>query len=150
MKTMGQDERHPSGRQQTAGQFVRFAAVGAIATALHYGIYLAAWRWLALAPGVAYTLVYVLIFAANFLLTAWFTFRTVPTWRRLAGMVGAHAVNYGLHIVLLHLFLWMGVPPEWAPAPVYAVAVPVNFVLVRSVFRGRKAKRPDPGCGSSR
>lgn len=81
---------------------LRFALVGAVATALHYGLYL---LLLAVMPAnAAYTLGYVVSFVVNFYLTAYFTFGTGPSWRKLAGMGGAHAVNYGLHLCLLNAF----------------------------------------------
>ena len=121
---------------KTAGQALRFVLVGGFATALHYGLYLLLRRVMPL--NVAYTLGYVLSFVANFYLTAWFTFRIAPSWRKLVGMGGAHGVNYVLHMVLLNVFLWLGVPSAWAPLPVFAIAVPVNFVLVRFVFTRRR------------
>jgi len=123
-------------KKQTAGEFLRFATVGVIATILHYGIYLLAMRWMPI--NVAYTLGYVLSFIANFYLTSWFTFHAAPTWGRLAGMVGAHAVNYLMHIALLNLFIWLGVKPQWAPIPVYCIVVPINFLLVRFVFKHKR------------
>ena len=55
-------------------------------------------------------------------------------------MAGANVVNYLLHMVLLNIVLWLGVPSGWGPVPVFAIAVPVNFVLVRCVFRHQRAK----------
>ena len=50
-------------------------------------------------------------------------------------------MNYGLHLCLLNAFLALGVTEVWAPLPVFAIAIPVNFLLVRFVFkRGKKAK----------
>lgn len=126
--------------KHTAAQAFRFVLVGIFATALHYGIYLL--LRCAIQIDVAYTIGYVLSFLANFYLTARFTFRTAPSWRRLVGMGGAHGVNYVLHMVLLNLFLWFGVPPALAPLPVFAVAVPVNFILVKVVFKNN-SKRGD-------
>ncbi len=121
---------------------LRFALVGAVATALHYGLYL---LLLAVMPAnAAYTLGYVVSFVVNFYLTAYFTFGTGPSWRKLVGMGGAHAVNYGLHLCLLNAFLALGVTEVWAPLPVFAIAIPVNFLLVRFVFkRGKKAKHSE-------
>lgn len=121
--------------KHTAAQAFRFVLVGIFATALHYGIYL---LLCAIQIDVAYTIGYVLSFLANFYLTARFTFRTAPSWRRLVGMGGAHGVNYVLHMVLLNLFLWFGVPSALAPLPVFAVAVPVNFILVKVVFKNNR------------
>lgn len=112
---------------------LRFGLVGLFATALHYGLYLAL---LPLLPvTVAYAVAYVASFLANFYLTARFTFGTAPSWRRFVGMGGAHAVNFLLHLVLLQGFLCLGVPVAVAPFPVFAIAIPVNFLLVRYVFK---------------
>lgn len=117
---------------------LRFALVGAVATALHYGLYL---LLLAVMPAnAAYTLGYVVSFVVNFYLTAYFTFGTGPSWRKLVGMGGAHAVNYGLHLCLLNAFLALGVTEVWAPLPVFAIAIPVNFLLVRFVFKRGKRR----------
>lgn len=127
-----------SERKQLKGQALRFGLVGATATALHYGIYYLLQR--VMNVNVAYTVGYVLSFLVNFYLTAYFTFRSAPSWKKLTGMGGAHVVNYLLHLALLNLFLWLGVREEWAPFPVFAVAVPVNFLLVRWVFKEKKKR----------
>lgn len=112
---------------------IRFALVGGLATLLHYGIYLALQHFIQV--DLAYTIGYLISFIANFYLTAYFTFRSAPSWKKLFGMGGAHAVNYLLHISLLNLFLWIGISKPLAPIPVFAIAIPVNFVLVRFVFK---------------
>lgn len=117
-------------------QFIRFGIVGIVATALHYGIYY--WLQNYLPVNLAYTLGYVISFIANFYLTAYFTFGSSPSWKKLLGMGGAHAVNYLLHMVLLNLFLWLGISKTLAPVPVFAIAIPVNFLLVRFVFKPKK------------
>lgn len=114
-------------------EFVRFALVGGIATALHYGIYILLQPILLV--NVAYTLGYLLSFVANFYLTAYFTFAKKPSWKKAMGFGGSHLVNYFLHLILLNTFLWLGVPSAWAPIPVFAIAIPVNFLLVRFVFK---------------
>ena len=118
------------------GEAVRFAAVGALATALHYAIYYVLLPLLSAA--VAYTIGYGLSLVANFFLTARFTFRSRPTGGKAAGFALSHGVNYLLHISLLQLFLHLGVPPRLAPLPVFAIAIPVNFLLVRFVFRNKR------------
>lgn len=124
-------------RPEMFNEALRFAVVGVLATALHYGLYIG------LRPvmnvNIAYTLGYAISFLGNFYLTAYFTFGTGPSWRKLAGMGGAHGVNYLLQMVLLNLFLWAGVPEVYAPIPVFAIATPVNFLFVRFVFKKRKS-----------
>lgn len=112
--------------------FVRFGLVGVLATALHYGLYYL--LHFLMGANAAFTIGYILAFVVNFYLTSYFTFGTSPSWSKLAGMGGAHLVNYLLQIGLLNFFLWIGVEERWAPLPVYAIAVPVNFILVRFVF----------------
>lgn len=122
--------------KRVIGEFIRFGVVGTLATALHYGIYYLLQR--SIDVNIAYTVGYLLSFIANFYLTAYFTFGTAPSWKKLIGMGGAHAVNYVLHMILLNLFIRIGVPQEWAPLPVFAIAIPVNFLLVRFVFKHKK------------
>ncbi len=117
---------------------VRFGVVGVLATVLHYGIYYLLLRFIGV--NFAYATGYLLSFVVNFYLTAYFTFRTAPSWRRLIGMGGAHGVNFLLHMCLLNLFVWLGIPDRWAPLPVFAIAIPVNFLLVRLVFTHKRAK----------
>lgn len=122
-------------------EFLRFACVGLVATALHYGLYFV--LQYVINVNVAYTLGYAISFVANFYLTAYFTFGRKPSWGKALGFGGAHLVNYLLHIVFLNLFLWMGIPQTVAPLPVFAIAIPVNFLLVRFVFnRGGKSIAP--------
>ena len=118
--------------------FVRFGLVGVLATVLHYGIYWVLQRFIEV--NTAYTIAYFLAFIANFYLTSYFTFGTSPTWRKLIGMGGAHLINWLFQLVLLNLFIWLGVHQKWAPLPVFAISVPVNFLLVRFVFTAKNKK----------
>ena len=117
-------------------EFIRFGVVGVLATALHYGIYYFLQSFINV--NVAYTTGYVISFIVNFYLTSYFTFGTTPSWKKLVGMGGAHLVNYLLHIILLNVFLYLGVSKAWTPVPVFAIAIPVNFLFVRFVFKHKK------------
>ena len=111
----------------------RFGIVGGLATLVHYGVYLLLqlwiWTWL------AYTLGYALSFVMNYMRTNYFTCKTKPTVHNGVGYIISHAVNYGLHLGLLELFLWLGISKAWAPIPVYCLVIPINFLLVRFVFK---------------
>ena len=125
--------------KRRGNEFLRFAIVGVISTLLHYGIDILLMKCIPL--NVSYTIGYIVGFFANFLLTNYFTFHTLPTKRNLIGMAGAHVINYFIHLFLLNFFLFIGFPPKYAPIPVYSIAVPVNFLIVRSVFKnGEKTK----------
>ena len=123
-------------KKRIINEFIRFGIVGGLCTVLHYGIYYLLQLYINV--NIAYTLGYVLSFMANFYLTSYFTFGTTPSWKKLIGMGGAHAVNYALHILLLNLVLRIGISQEWAPIPVFAIAIPVNFLLVRFVFKHKE------------
>lgn len=124
-------------RYKVSSRFLRFVVVGGIATVLHYGIYYVLLPFIP--TGAAYTAGYVLSFLVNFYLTARFTFQQAPTWRRFWGMCGAHGANYLVHMALLAAYLYIGVPEKIAPIPIYAVAVPINYTLLRFVFKKKAA-----------
>lgn len=121
--------------KETVAQLVRFVIVGVIATAIHYGIYLLLLHFFPESESIVYSIGYIVSFVCNFALTCLFTFRKKASTKRGVGFGLAHLVNYGLHIVLLNLFLWMGISNKLAPIPVFCIAVPVNFLLVRFVFK---------------
>lgn len=117
-------------------EFIRFAIVGVISTGIHYGLYYL--LNLVINVNVAYTIGYVIAWGCNFYLTAHFTFKSKTSFKRGVGFVVSHEINYALHMALFNLFLWIGLSETLAPIPVYCIAVPVNFILVRYVFKSGK------------
>lgn len=113
----------------------RFVLVGGFATVLQYAFYLL--FLLFTGANAALTIGYVLSFIANFALTSLFTFRRKATVKRGLGFGLAHLTNYLLQMVLLNVFLSFGIPKTWALLPVFAVCIPINFLLVRFVFKKR-------------
>ncbi len=122
-------------KSRFGGEAVRFIIVGVLATSVHYGLYLLLALWMNV--NVAYTIGYGLSFVMNYYLSNYFTFKTKPDVKKGIGFIGSHLVNYGLHIVLLNVFLWIGVGQSLAPLFVYAIAIPVNFILVRIALKGK-------------
>ena len=125
------DTTNPSAnrRRQTVGEVIRFGLVGGTATLLQYGAY---WLLLRLlTPTLAMTVAYAISFAFNFYASTRFTFRVKATARHGAGFALSHAVNYVLQMAVLNAALWIGISDTLAPIPMFAVCVPVNFVLVR-------------------
>ncbi len=119
-------------------EIVRFSVVGVVVTGVHYGVYLL--LQYAINVNIAYTLGYVVAFFINFYLTSLYTFRKKPSWKKGIGFGGAHLFNYLLHMLLLNIFLKMNIPKAMAPIPVYAIAIPVNFIMVRFVFKFKLKK----------
>ena len=124
-------------------QFIRFAIVGALATAIHYGLYLLI-VWAndigedeTLYTNIAYSIGYVVAWCANFYLSAHFTFQSNTSLKRGIGFALSHGVHYVLHIIFLNLFLWLGLSETIAPIPVFCIVIPINFILVRYVFTSK-------------
>ena len=115
------------------GEIIRFGLVGTTAAAIHYGTY-----WLLqhyIDVNIAYTVGYVVSFMVNYYLSAHFTFRQKTSARNGLGFIGAHLTNYFMHIVLFNAFLLVGLSRALAPLAVLAIAVPLNFLMVRFVFK---------------
>lgn len=114
-------------------QFVRFVLNGGLSSAIHYLIYLL--LLCVTTANAAYITGYLVSFVSNFFLTSYFTFRIRPTVKRFIGFAGSHAVNFALHVVLFNIFLWLGVDKFIIPLLVMAIAMMIQFFILRLVFR---------------
>lgn len=128
-----------------AQEFVRFCIVGCIAMGVHYAIYLVLlWLmgldWTA-SKGtdwritLSYTIGYAIALVVNMWLTARFTFREELSFRRGGGFLVSHAINYAIEVGLLNLFLSLHIAEWLSPLLALLISVPVNFILVRTVFK---------------
>ena len=111
------------------GEIVRFIVVGGLATAIQYGIYLLMLLWLQ--PLLSNTIGYFVSFTFNYIASTRYTFRVKSTTKRGLGFVFSHIVNYLLQTLTLHAFLMLGLDKKIAMIPMFAICVPINFVLVR-------------------
>ena len=110
-------------------EVVRFGIVGAVATLLQYGLYVLLNRLVH--PTLANTIAYALRFAFNYVASTRYTFQLKSTARRGLGFAFSHLINYTLQTATLALMLWLGLPKDLALIPVFAICVPINFILVR-------------------
>ena len=116
-------------KRQGLGEVLRFGIVGLSATAIQYTAY-----WVGLQftnHNLAMTVAYLLSFTFNLWASLRYTFRVGGTPGRGAGFAMAHVVNYLLQMATLNLFVDLGVSKTLAPLPMFAVCVPINFMLVR-------------------
>jgi len=117
------------------GQFVRFCINGCLAVLIQYVIYLL------LIPYInefaANTVGYIISFCCNFIITSYWTFHSRPSLKRLSGFGGSHIVNYFIQQGFLGLYLWLGVPKEFAALLAMGSAVPINFTMLRFVFKNK-------------
>ena len=138
--------------KERLGEIIRFGIVGVLAVAIQYGVYLLLlWLFANSLPfkegsGVGFPLLancfaYVVSFLFNYVASTRYTFHVRSTARRGAGFTLAHLVNFLLQTLLLALFLRLGLSKPVAMLPVFAICVPINFLLVRYFLKkGEKGK----------
>lgn len=147
--------------QKYGEQFVRFFVVGVGATLLHWGVYVllnclfGLTEQQSIALTCTYAAGYIISFVGNYIASLKWTFKTEGSVSKGLGFIFSHGVNFGLHLGLLNLFLWLGVghiladilyycvpwlidmipaagdPANLLPLPVFVIVVPVNFLMVR-------------------
>lgn len=117
-------------------EFVRFGIVGVLATGIHYGIYYLLDQIINV--NIAYTIGYVVSWFVNLYLTAHFTFKSQLSVKKGIGFAFSHLVNYLMHMIFLNIFLAVGLSDEIAPLFVFAIVIPMNFLLVRFVFKSKR------------
>lgn len=147
--------------QKFGAQFIRFFVVGVGATVVHWGVFVGLNRLLGWGAGdvwqlnLTYSVGYAVSFIGNYIASLKWTFRTTGSVSKGLGFAFSHAVNYGMHVGLLNLFILLGVgeaavrlvtaliptvvaaypllasPDTLLPLPVFCIVVPVNFLLVR-------------------
>jgi len=115
------------------GEIVRFIIVGSSAAVIQYATYLLLIYWLQ--PLIANTIAYLISFTFNYIASTHYTFRVKSTTKRGAGFVFSHIINYLLQSGCLKLFLWLGFSKQIALIPMFAICVPINFLLVRFFLR---------------
>ena len=115
----------------------RFVVVGLLATAIHYAIYYLLLP--TMSPNAAFTVGYAVSFLCNYGLSSRFTFRVDTSVQRFVSFGLSHATNYFIQMVLLNLFIGLGVSEPLAPLPVYVVAVPINYLMVRFALTRRSS-----------
>lgn len=114
-------------------EVIRFGIVGTISTGITYGVYYLLLRWIN--PSIAFTIAYLLAFIVNFILTTSFTFSVSITTKRGVSFAISNVINYSLSVGLLNFFIWIGLPESIAPIPMFAVTIPLNFVIVRFLIK---------------
>ncbi|MBS3200340.1 GtrA family protein [Turicibacter bilis] len=116
-------------------EFIRFVIVGVGATILHYGIYLTLEHGLHFNYNLAYTLGYILSFIFNFFASTFFTFKTEANAQNGFKFASAHLINYFVHMFLLNIFIFIGIPDGIAPIFVFPIAIILNFFMVRFALK---------------
>lgn len=116
-------------------EILRFIVVGVLATVIHYFIYIVLQNIISV--NIAYTIGYVISFCSNFWLTARFTFKTDATVKRGMGFAISHLINYCMQMIILNISIGFDIPATLAPIAVLVICVPIQFLLIRFVFKNR-------------
>lgn len=127
---------HEINRAGKRGEMLRFILVGGFCTVLQYGFYVLFVNVAGISALVSTVISYLLSFVANFFLSSLFTFKSGPTVKNGLGFTLSHLINLGMQTALVALFKGI-TGPAYALLPALAICVPLNFLLVRYVFRGR-------------
>lgn len=129
-------------RNEKLNEFLRFCFVGVVATCIHYGIYLLLIKTIGIEGklwvNVAYLIGFIVSWFCNLFMTAKLTFKTEVSVKRGVYFAITHGVNYLLHILFLNIFLLLQFTEQIAPILVYCCVIPINFILVRTVFKSKK------------
>ncbi|WP_418957453.1 GtrA family protein [Streptomyces tritici] len=130
----------PAGPVGTIGQVVRFALVGAVNTGTYYGLYLL--FGLRLPYLAAHVLAFLLSMVGSFFLTSYFTYRTRPTWRKFLLFPLTNAANFVITTAGVYVLVDLaGLSATYAPLVAAAAAIPVTFLLSRTIMLGPDTTR---------
>jgi putative flippase GtrA len=133
---------------EVRGQLLRFALVGAVNTAVHYGIYRAL---LPLMPYLAtHATAFLLSMTGSFFLTSYITYRTRPTWRKFLLFPLSNAAGFTSSTLGVWLLVdILGLSSRYAPPLAATAAIPVTFLVSRTIMLGRRpgpARPAEPGA----
>ncbi|MFE6778640.1 GtrA family protein [Streptomyces sp. NPDC057702] len=118
-----------------AGQFLRFGLVGVVNTGTYYLSYLALLHWLPYLA--AHVVAFALSTVGSYFLNVYVTYRTRPAWRTFLlfplTTVANFVITTGGVYVLVDL---AGLNSKAAPLIAAAAAVPITFVVSRTIMLG--------------
>lgn len=129
---------------------VRFVCVGALGTAVQYGIYygfLALFdHWcpeLGIRVSLAFTIGFVVEMISNYLLTSFYTFGTRPSMKNAGGFLFGRGVNYLLQLMFLHLIIYIGLSEELSGIIAIVLAGIINYFVLVPFYSKKKSTKHD-------
>jgi putative flippase GtrA len=122
-------------------QMARFALVGVVNTGTYYGCYLVLLNWLPYI--VAHVLAFALSMTGSFFLNSFFTYRTRPTWRKFLLFPLTNAANFVITTGGVYLLVDLaGFSSRYAPLAAAAAAIPITFVVSRTIMLRPESRVP--------
>ena len=116
---------------------MRFCISGATITGVLYGIYYGM-LYAGYSLNASFTTGFVVSFICNFILTNYYTFRTPLDADNAIRFSICQGINYLMQCGLLNAFVWLGMPEKWALVPVWAIILPINFYMMRTLLRSER------------
>ncbi|MEU8505971.1 glycosyltransferase [Streptomyces brevispora] len=145
----GGSSAYGSGRGRTVRQFLTFAMIGVVNTAVYLGVYATLNRWIPYLT--AHVIGYCVSIVGSFLLNSYITCRTSPTWRAFVRFPLSSLVNLVLSGVLLYVGVsHLGMGKNIAALIAGILATPFSFLLARWAITSGAAvsRQPEPLAGA--
>ncbi|MER8045354.1 GtrA family protein [Streptomyces sp. NPDC094032] len=121
-------------------QILRFTLVGAVNTGTYYALYIL--LGLRLPYLAAHVLAFALSMIGSFFLTTYFTYRTRPTWRKFLLFPLTNAANFTITTAGVYILVdLLSINPTYAPLIAAASAIPITFLLSRTIMLGPDTTR---------
>ena len=117
----------------------KFTVVGFINTGVYYGFYLL--MRMVMPYLAAHILATAIAMVGSFFLNTYWTFRTKPTWKKVAIFPLTYLTIYVVQTVgLAALVEWASMDEVIAPLVAAVVAIPITFLLSRKILLERDPK----------
>ncbi|WP_432353064.1 GtrA family protein [Sporosarcina sp. A2] len=117
-------------------EFITFAIVGVINTAIYYAFYLLGLKGLGLAYMISHFSAVVLSMIISFFLNSYFTYKVKPTLKKFVMYPITQLVNVVVTAILLYLLVdGLNVNSTIAPLAALIITVPVTFVVTGKVLK---------------
>lgn len=120
-------------KNNTKSQFLRFCVNGGVCAGIHYATYAFLQIWINV--NIAFSIGYLFGFLFNYFSTTYFTFQTHPSWKRFFGFTCSHIVNYLVNMAFFNILLYLNIHRLIAPLLAMTIAMLINFVILKFVFR---------------
>ncbi len=118
-------------------EILHFCITGATATVILYGIYYLL-LYCGFSVDFSFTAGFVASLVCNFILTNHYTFHTRIDFNNGWRFLFCQGINFLLQYILLKFFIFLGISEKIALIPVWAVILPVNFRLLRTLLRSER------------
>lgn len=87
---------------------------------------------------IAFVIAFAIEMVFNYLISAWYTFRSKPTLSNAGGFVLARILNLFIQFIFLHVLITIGIEEINAGFPSIFAAGIINYFVLKVLFKPRK------------